>query len=260
MTILERINDNMEKRQVRRLKNLRISEISMVDRGAGEGVNIVLAKRHDEPEESNMQTQSVDVTKALPMWESYVDLVAKRDKCSRSIAYDKAMREMPDIYTAAKRISGAGTILKLGSDGIDQSPSFSTPSESFDGGRVVSRTRNAPHGGSHPQPFNPYDSISGTETGESALARYRSQYKARIRDGMDGLTARAKTFADIGGKGLSAADVLNEEAKANDELVAEQRSKERDANQLRRPARGTSQSNGSGQRGLGVTSNPSRSM
>jgi hypothetical protein len=233
-TILERINDSMQKRQ-RRLKALQIDEVSIVDRAANQHASIVLAKR----EEPAMPTDTAEVRKrADECWSDYVDLLAKAEGISKAKATLKAAttergRTLLEISKAATMVE-QHRLMKLGSDGINQNPSFSTPSESFDGGRVVSRTRDAPHGTGHPQPFSPYDYTAATETGDGARERYRAQWKARRRDGMDGLSARAKTFEDIGVVQLSAADVLNEEAKGNDELVAEQRTAERDANTLQR--------------------------
>src|SRR6516162_10895995 len=43
------MSTNETPRKVRLLRNLRINEVSAVDRGAGEGVKIVLMKRDDEP-------------------------------------------------------------------------------------------------------------------------------------------------------------------------------------------------------------------
>jgi hypothetical protein len=258
--------EELEKRRVRRLKGLQINEISLVDRGAGEGVRVVLAKRDQERPMS-----SADIRKrADTEWKDFVAIVAKRDgipehKAVLKAAHDPRGLALLKICQQAniieqQRLQDIGfkcELEKLGGDGLPQYPKVHSPEI---GGRVTSDTQRTGHGAGHPSPFNPYDTVSASEDGDGALARYRAQFKARRKDGMDGLSARAKTFADIGVVQLSAADVLNEEAKANDELVAEQKSAERDANQLRRPSRGTSMSNGSGQNSLGVNSVPNRSM
>jgi hypothetical protein len=243
--------EELEKRRVRRLKNLQINEISMVDRGAGEGVQILLAKR-DLPEEQPVSIHDIR-KRADDLWFDYVKEVGGVNK---ALATEKGLTLLELSKQATLHIN------KLGGDGLPQYPKVHSPEI---GGRVTSDTQRTGHGVGHPSPFNPYDTVSASEDGDGALARYRAQFKARRKDGMDMLTARAKTFADIGVVQLSAADVLNEEAKANDELVAEQRSAERDANQLRAPTRrpgGSTQSrhNGSGQSSLGVNSTPNRSM
>jgi hypothetical protein len=318
-------------KQPRILRNLKINEVSGVDRGAGKGVKVVLMKRDDsedqlieaiagavaeaiapladeietlkqeqvfQQEEAAMQTDILKVdADAEAKWQGHIQSIMEKDRLTEAKAVNKflltregqlLMRERNDIHLAkVGAVPYQGFITKLDGnhmpiqklDGNAQGfkpDSLPTPSETQDaGGKVHSRTENARHGEGHPQPFSPYDFTARTETGDGALARYRAQFMARRRDGMGGLAARAKTFEDIGVVQLSAADVLNEEAKAEDALVAEQRSAERDANQLRGPMRDSSGStpgsrgrrgvpgaahNGSNQSSLGVNSTPNRSM
>jgi hypothetical protein len=259
---LHRINDNMEKRQVRRLKNLVVRETSLVDVAANPHAKVMMWKRLDQ------EKPSLDITKALGMWNCYVDLVATRDKVLKSVAIDRASKEMPELLEMAKMISGAGTVLKLGDDGI--APAKTNPPEHMDSGnRVVSRTRDAPHGVGHPQPFSPYDYTSAAETGEQALARYRGLYSGAREQGMlrDARNYALGQMDKSDAAKLSASDLLNEENKTADNLVSEAYGYERDANRLRHsPGKDGGRSplnvpsNGSGQRGLGVTSNPNRAM
>ena len=51
---------NETPRKVRLLRNLRINEVSAVDRGAGEGVKIVLMKRDDEPPRSKPHVERAE--------------------------------------------------------------------------------------------------------------------------------------------------------------------------------------------------------
>ena len=111
----------------RQLKNLRIDEVSSVDRGAGEGVNIVLMKRHG----TYYTPQPTDIIeKAAAMREDELIEFAKSDKCtkvelsqlidtmaeswrqrgeSREVAYTKFITEDPvgrELFSAMQAAPG----------------------------------------------------------------------------------------------------------------------------------------------------------
>jgi hypothetical protein len=128
-------------------------------------------------------------------------------------------------FALSKNLSAADVLTKLGDDGINQSPSFATPAETQnadDGNRVRSRTRNAPHGASHPQPDDPFDFSSSTESGDEALARMRREHQskvaakysasidAKVKAGMSRADAITRTLRDMpDAKSLSGSDLLN---------------------------------------------------
>jgi len=107
-------NINPTARRARVLRNLRIGEVSLVDRGAGRGVKVMLAKRDDaeidkapHTTEGTMQT-TITVAKANNLFEAFVDIVQKRDGVSRATAYERAVRVEPELFQMAKRCSGTG--------------------------------------------------------------------------------------------------------------------------------------------------------
>src|SRR5262249_54015674 len=100
------------------LRNIQVREISTVDRGAGHGVKIMLMKRDDEQtdaeyllakadedyarriakakqarEETMPATQESNVQNGEVLWADYVNLIATRDKLSKSKAIDRALAD-----------------------------------------------------------------------------------------------------------------------------------------------------------------------
>jgi hypothetical protein len=91
------------------LKDIRVREVSAVTAGAGHGVRILLRKRADGTEERlierpfpgggteivkapNMSATEIEKT-ATGLWESCVTMIAKREGCTRTEAYTRALRD-----------------------------------------------------------------------------------------------------------------------------------------------------------------------
>jgi hypothetical protein len=91
------------------LRNLKILEVSGVDRGAGRGTKIVLMKRVDNAGEIEIHRHAdgeveiyprreaempkVDIRKALPLWSALVELIRKREGVTTSKAIDMALAD-----------------------------------------------------------------------------------------------------------------------------------------------------------------------
>jgi hypothetical protein len=230
--MLERINDSMEKRQVRRLKNLQIVECSLVNAGAGENCKVVLAKRQEESMPISMENIGANADR---VWNDYVDIIAKADNLPRYKATIKAAgTEQGKAILMICKTAGLHREIqfqKLGGDGI----------KPWGGGNSANQSGVSP---------------SAPVSGDDNLARLRSEHTQKVaRKYIDGIAAKLalgmsqsdaimRTLRDVPeAKSLSAAD-----------MMAAQSSAERDANQLRRPGRGTSMSNGAGQNSLGMGS------
>jgi hypothetical protein len=287
-------NTEPGRRPVHIVRDLHISDVSIVDKAAGRGTRVVLAKRddgHKREEDMPTMTQTEISKRAGALWGVYCSLIQKRDGCTMSEAIDRAGRDPigaealrmsldanlaeqqrvingdsegvmqtrthaefakrgyglwtgyvdllkaqhkcttskaidialeselgRELYHAGSFAKGADAvgIGKLGSGAGIPDLSFDTPSERVDsGGRVVSRTRNAPHGGSNPQPFDPHDFTSSTETGAQALnrlrvaGRYNAAVEAKIKSGKSRSQAIREALAEIPEAAkLSAADVI----------------------------------------------------
>jgi hypothetical protein len=189
----------------------------------------MLAKR-DAP------APSLDITKALGLWNGYVDLVQARDKISKSAAIDRASKEMPELLEMAKMVSGAGTVLKVGTaTGIpDRKPNTKEYQDA--GGKVVSPTVDSGHFAGHPDPTQPFDSVSSTETGDEALARYRREHPGKVAQQFQSIVD-AKVASGMGAaQAVECAIRECPEAKflSAADMIAAQAAAERDANQLRR--------------------------
>src|SRR5437870_2348959 len=92
------------------LRDLQLREVSLVDRGAGVGTKVVLAKRDDDREDTTMPTtNTIDVRKAPAMWSEYCALVQKRDGLTASRAIDRALQDETgrELFSVAK-MSPAG--------------------------------------------------------------------------------------------------------------------------------------------------------
>jgi hypothetical protein len=157
--------------RVRVLRNVHIDEISLVKRGAGRGVEVMLAKRDDDDtQEDPVQTQPVDIAKSVNLFGALVDMICIRDKCNRSAGIDQAMRAHPELFEIAKGISAARVLAKASSE----SPLYDA----------------SQHGRSDGSGFHP-PTPSGVETGEQALARLRSQHPSKILEAY-GAAVKAK--------------------------------------------------------------------
>jgi hypothetical protein len=253
------------KARVRRLKNLVVNEVSIVNRAANQHAQIVLAKREEETMPVSMENVGA---KADKVWNEYIDIVAKQYDLPHHKAVIKATEtEQGRAILRITKIAGLHKEIqfqKLGGATGFKPDNVDTPSEYQDaGGKVHSRTETARHGGSNPQPFSPHDSVSDTATAEATLDRLRRQHmrkeaarfhgivQDKIAEGASRSDATAFALRECPDmKGCSAAD-----------MIEAQRAAERDANQLRRsPGADGVRHNGSNQRGLGVTSNPNRAM
>jgi hypothetical protein len=167
-------------RKPRVLRNLVINEISTVDKGAGEGVQILLAKaarslpeRQAALREEQERSALSPIAKAARLWGGYLDFIAARDKVSVSKAVDIALREETgrELFALAKQ---ATAVDKLGGAGFPNGPS---------------------HGVSPPS--DPHNTVRGNETGEEALSRLRQDHARKVytkyMDGVRGHMASGKT-------------------------------------------------------------------
>jgi hypothetical protein len=95
------------------LSKLRVREISSVDRGANQHASIKLLKREQE--------DTVDISKAMPLWNTYVALIAKRDGITTSKAIDVALAEETgrELFQLAK-LGGGGWAADSVHDGSGQ--------------------------------------------------------------------------------------------------------------------------------------------
>jgi hypothetical protein len=86
-------------RQLRVLRNLKIAEVSSVDRGSGEGVRIVMTKR------DGGEQKPID---PLKLWDCVTDFVAKRDSISKSASIMKCLSEplYNELFQMAKMGGG----------------------------------------------------------------------------------------------------------------------------------------------------------
>jgi hypothetical protein len=92
--------------QIRRLKNLDIREVSLVDSAANLGAKITLHKRADDKPTAPAQLNAVEVAKrADVLWSGYVELIQKRDRCTQSAAIDRALRDPigADLFDTARK-------------------------------------------------------------------------------------------------------------------------------------------------------------
>jgi hypothetical protein len=171
------------------LRNLKINEVSGVDRGAGRGVKIMLMKRDDgieitrrAPTEQDLQEVQMrnDVLKgqAFALWQEQINDIRKRDNCSRSAAIDRL--QQTDIgsrlWSIVKNLTG--DVAKLGGGG-------SEPHEPELGGRVKSPTWDSGHGASSNSP-DPHRSVR-TDVDADAVEKYRAYQdavKTNMRAGM----------------------------------------------------------------------------
>src|SRR5713101_6204254 len=105
------------------LRNLKIREVSAVDKGAGRGVRVMLIKRLDDDDTENTTMPNVDINKATPMFNEYVGLIMKRDGVSRSRAYDIALtdetgRALFDLSMTADRLRSEAANEAISSPGM----------------------------------------------------------------------------------------------------------------------------------------------
>jgi hypothetical protein len=135
-----------QQRAVRVLRNLRINEVSGVDKGAGRGVRIMLMKR-DEPQETDMNTEAIAkiaVAKATNVWNGLVELTAKQQGISISKAIDQCLRTElgQQAFSLAKRCDGA-SFLKIG------------------GGSLPQPEQGRPHASNYDPPLAPRSAVPG---------------------------------------------------------------------------------------------------
>jgi hypothetical protein len=196
------------------LRNLNIREISLVDRGAGEGCRIVLAKRvDDEPDvelltagrdralmqlaadaktradeivrqekmERAMETNAVLKREAFSIWQDRIAEFAKTLNVNRTRATDAFLRteEGARLWNVVKNLNGS-EIVKLGNDGLSGRPSPLLPQR---GGRMMDdqgnrvAVRQAPHGNSSdPATIDPHDSVRTIVNPDDVLPRLRAEH------------------------------------------------------------------------------------
>jgi hypothetical protein len=184
------------------LKDIRVSEISLVDRGAGDGVKIVLAKRWNEShpnggtvirrrqavqEDKPMPAAAVDIEKASTgMFEACVSMIQKREACSRSEAYTRALRDpvareaydlQRDAYLTRMQKLGEGSLPQPAQDYGDTA-----------GGRVGSPTRHAGHGDSsnYSDPHRGTEHDVGEHDGDRETERLRDLHPKKAHEAFEG--------------------------------------------------------------------------
>jgi len=175
---------SMSKPPVRVLRGLKVNEISLVDRGAGQGVRIVLMKRHEEPHPNGGTViraipEQVEEPMLLPLLKAhahqalaeYIELgIAKG--MTRSAALDRFIGTNPQTWR----------LLKMGSHDLPQPSSVNGG-----GGRVPSPTHHSGHGGT-PDPEHPH--TEHHEGGDEALSRMRAAHAKKVyRKYSDGVRA-----------------------------------------------------------------------
>jgi hypothetical protein len=173
----------MTPRPTRILRNLRINEVSGVDKGAGRGVKIMLMKRahpnggteivldkRQQLQEAVMENARLK-REAFRVWEEQVADICKRDGCSRSAAIDQLQQSEVGsrLWAIIKNFNGA-EVAKLGDGTLPRA----LPGPNGGGGREPSRTHSRGHGGS--PPADPFDSTEHHEGGGEALSRLRAEH------------------------------------------------------------------------------------
>jgi hypothetical protein len=109
--------------------------------------------------------QTIDISKSVNLFGALVDMIRTRDKCSRTTAIDKAMREQPELFEIAKSISAA-RVLK---EDVDA------------GGRVISPTRDRGHATTTDRSAtDPFNSTRNETTPEAELARMRAEHGRKV--------------------------------------------------------------------------------
>jgi hypothetical protein len=152
------------KRPTRKLRDLKIAEISAVDRGAGRGVKVLLMKRLQEDEMPTIpEAAFVERAKNLYSYgtlDQHVRELAKAEGISVSKAFDRIMATDPsaaEILAAAKLVNGSDALL------LDKA-----------------------HGSSSNDPQNPHGQSQNAATAGETLDRLRREHSAKA---MSRLTA-----------------------------------------------------------------------
>jgi len=186
--------------RTRILRNLRINEVSGVDKGAGRSVKVLLMKRHpgggteivsdkrQQLQEAVMENESLK-RQAYDLWNEHVAEIAKRDGVSRSRAADTLQQDDVGsrLWSVIKGISAA-EVAKLGGGGF-------TPHMPVLGGRVRSPTWNAGHGDSsnYRDPFRSTQNDAGRHDGDRETNRLRAAHERQelhdFNGAVDGMLA-----------------------------------------------------------------------
>jgi hypothetical protein len=163
----------MTTKPVRILRNLKINEVSGVDRGAGRGVKIMLMKRDTQEDTMTPQT-TFTVAKSANMWTLYCDLIRKRDNCTRSEAINRALATETgaELFSLAK-VATAADVCKDSSDG-DSSPQQTAPV-------YYPPQVNEYNDGSHQEQLADTLARAGITSGAENLARLRAAHAALNR-------------------------------------------------------------------------------
>jgi GrpB-like predicted nucleotidyltransferase (UPF0157 family) len=96
-----------------RLYDLKLKEVSVVDKGANPGSVITFWKRDSDQEQEEKQMNKREMSKsdvlkaglasrgeAMTWLDEQAQVIAKRDNVTREVAFAKAMKENPDLYEA----------------------------------------------------------------------------------------------------------------------------------------------------------------
>jgi hypothetical protein len=152
------------------LRNLSVREVSLVDKGAGRGVDVKLLKR----EEPTMPL--VEVRKRCDaLWHTYVSFIAERDKCTNHEAINKALAtEMGrELFQTARDANLQFQLQKMGSaGGLAQNPPNMMGAV---GGREAAATSHDGSGQRALSDHSPKDAVSG----EANLARLRREHATK---------------------------------------------------------------------------------